>query len=139
VGGDSVLVNFFYAPSVGHCLEALRYCLGYQGADTNRRIGLVLNSFTPVELAQFCSFEVVVFSVEFPLAQLPSPEASPDLSRVPREWDWVVDDHRRHLTHQGFAGFRHYYECADQHLKARLGHGAPATRRLPTGPTRACA
>jgi hypothetical protein len=29
---ERVLVNFFYAPPVGHAIEALHYCLGHHDA-----------------------------------------------------------------------------------------------------------
>ena len=34
---ESVLVNFVYAPPVGHAIEALHYSLGYHAADPSRR------------------------------------------------------------------------------------------------------
>jgi hypothetical protein len=42
-----VLVNFFYAPPVGHAIEALHYCLGHHVADPSREIAVVLNAATP--------------------------------------------------------------------------------------------
>ena len=40
---------------------------------------------------------------------------------LPREWDWVLDDPRRHQSFQTetFAGMRDYYAASDAHLIAR--------------------
>jgi hypothetical protein len=132
-----VLVNWFYASPVGHCLEALRYCVGYHAADPSRRIGLVLNASTPVELAALCPSPVETYAIDFPFGQLPGPATVPDLTDIPQAWDWVVEDPRARMAHQGFAGFRRYHESADHHLAPRLGRGSVGGERPSYRPHRA--
>ena len=47
---------------------------------------------------------------------------------LPREWDWVLDDGRRHQPFQleAFAGMRDYYAASDAHLTARRAARSPA-------------
>src|SRR5437867_1050060 len=52
----SLLVNFFYAPAVGHALEGLRYALGYAAADPDLDVSILLNGATAVEFVECCSF-----------------------------------------------------------------------------------
>ena len=53
---ETTLVNYWYAHPVGHCIEGLRYCLGYKTASPETSVSVVLNGATPVELASCCSF-----------------------------------------------------------------------------------
>ena len=45
--GERLLVNFFYAPPVGHAVEALHYCLGHHLADPTRQVAVALNALFP--------------------------------------------------------------------------------------------
>ena len=49
---ERVLVNFFYAPPVGHAVEALHYCLGHHAADPEREVAVTLHADTAVRLAE---------------------------------------------------------------------------------------
>ncbi|MGH3912490.1 MAG: glycosyltransferase family 9 protein [Pseudonocardiaceae bacterium] len=120
---DRTLVNFFYAHPVGHVVEALHYCLGHHAADPDREIAVTLNAASPVELADFCPFVSAVYPVDHPFVQ-PCTDSVARLARLPREWDWVLDDFRRHQDIQLFLfpGLRDYYAAADRHLHARQGH-----------------
>jgi hypothetical protein len=51
---ESLLVNYIEFANVGHVIEALRYALAYQAAETSRRIGLLLPSKSPWEQATLC-------------------------------------------------------------------------------------
>ena len=57
-------------------------------------------------------------------------------SPLPREWDWVLDDSRRHqpLQLEMFPGMRDYYAASDEHLVARRAARSPAAAAgyLPT-------
>lgn len=120
---SSLLVNFFYAHPVGHAIEALRYCLGYHRADPELRIGLVLTTTTPTELAGCCRFVEATYPVRYSLYggdDLPAAIAA-----IARAWDWVVDDPRGHQPDQRqfFPGPAGYYEGCREHLTARRGRG----------------
>ena len=47
----SLLVEYWYAHSVGHAIEGLRYALGYAAAKPDLKVSILLNVATPVELA----------------------------------------------------------------------------------------
>jgi hypothetical protein len=121
----SLLVNFWYAHPVGHAIEALRYCLGYHRADPSLEISLLLNGATPGELADLCPFIRRTYAVGFTgfLDAVTDPE--PALRAVPREWDYVVDDHRGREPEQlaNYAGLRRFYEASDRHFRARIARG----------------
>ena len=137
-GGGSrerLLVNFFYAPPVGHAVEALHYCLGHHLADPEREVSVVLNSASAVELACFCPFVSEAFAVEHPMLE-PCPDSAARQASIPRRWDWVLDDHRRHQQVQLdlFPGLRDYYLTSDRLLTATLGRtvvGATAPGYVP--------
>jgi hypothetical protein len=122
--GESLLVNFWYAHPLGHAIEALHYCLGYHAANRRRRVSVVLNAATPVELASLCEFVSDVYPVAYSFGSVP--DEPPDLQCIPVHWDWVVDDARRYDARQCavFMGFARYYEAADSYLRPRLGKGA---------------
>jgi hypothetical protein len=115
-----ILVNFFYAQPVGHAVEALHYAHGHHAADPARRISVALNAATAVELAELCPFVEHAYAIDHPFVEA---AAHSDLSALPREWDWVLDDPRRHQPFQveAFAGMRDYYAASDAHLIAREG------------------
>lgn len=117
--GERVLVNFFYAHPVGHAVEALAFCHGYHRADPTREIELVLNAATAVELAALCPFLGAVHPIEHPFVE-PCGSSSARIAGVPREWDWVLDDVRRHqpIQLELFAGMRDYYAASDEHFIA---------------------
>lgn len=119
---ERVLVNFFYAPPVGHAVEALHYCLGHHAADATREVAVALNSATAVELADFCPFVADTYAIEHPLLE-PSPDSAARQAEIPREWDWVLDDFRRwqDIQLELFPGLRDYYTASDTLLHARRG------------------
>ncbi|MER6990313.1 hypothetical protein ABT337_10915 [Saccharopolyspora hirsuta] len=119
--GESLLVNFVYCHPVGHAVEALQYALGYRRADPDRRIGVVLNSATAVQLTDWCDAIDDVYTVDIDVFEPGGPDV---LAHVPAEWDWVVDDPRGHQAwqHQYFPGLQHYYELSAQHFRTTRGH-----------------
>ncbi|GAA2830213.1 glycosyltransferase family 9 protein [Crossiella cryophila] len=122
---ESVLVNFVYAHNVGHAIEALHYAHGYHLADPDRRIALVLNKKTPVELASFCDCVDEVFEVEVDLFDGDF-DAAPALAGIPRDWDWVVGDLRgtQDVQRELFPGLARYYDTAATHFRAAKGTGS---------------
>ena len=117
-----MLVNFFYAHPVGHAVEALHYCLGHHAADPAREIAVALNADTAVRLADWCPFVSASYAIEHPFVEAGVDSRSP-LAGVPREWEWVLDDFRRHqdIQLQTFAGMRDYYAASDEHFIATRG------------------
>jgi hypothetical protein len=121
---ERLLVNYWYAHPVGHAIEGLRYALGYYAADPELRVSLLLNAATPVELAQCCPFLDEVYAVPFADFTRDSGDPRAALAEVPREWHYVVDNFRIHEpSHQGFRGFRSFFEAAHEHFEPRHGFG----------------
>jgi hypothetical protein len=133
-----ILVNFFYAQPVGHAVEALHYAHGHHAADPSRPVSVALNAATAVELADLCPFVERAYAIDHPFLE---PATRSDLSVLPREWDWVLDDPRRHQAFQTdtFAGMRDYYAASDAHLtaaRARTIAGPGRCEYLPHQPLR---
>jgi hypothetical protein len=122
VAGERVLVNFFYAHPVGHAVEALAFAHGHHRADPTREISLALSAATPVELAHLCPWVAGAHAVDHPFLE-PCDDSAARIGHLPRDWDWVLDDVRRHLPPQLelFPGMRDYYAATDAHLRAASG------------------
>ena len=119
---ESLLVNYWYAQPVGHALEGMRYALGYKAARPELQVGLLLNGATAVELARLCPFIDEVYAVPYSGFLEPDRDPARALAGVPREWDWVVENHRaREPSHDGLAGFRAFFDAAHAHFEPRHG------------------
>jgi hypothetical protein len=70
---------------------------GHHKADPSREISVALNAATAVELADLCPFVENAYAIEHPFVEAATHS---DLSALPREWDWVLDDPRRHQSFQ---------------------------------------
>jgi hypothetical protein len=127
---ERLLVDFFYAQQLGHAIEALQYCVGHAAAVPGREVSVLLNAATPVELAGWCPSVAAVYPVDQPFLA-PCPDAAARLAAVPRDWDWVVDDTRRHQPFQLelFPGMRDHYAASDRHLRTRVGRSVVGAAR----------
>ena len=127
---DRMLVNFFYAQPVGHAVEALHHAQGHALAVPGRQVSLALNAATATELAGFCPFVRSTFAVDHPFLE-PCPDSAGRLQALPRDWDWVVDDTRRHqpLQLDLFPGMRDYYTASDTHLRTAAGRSVVGAAR----------
>jgi hypothetical protein len=137
---ERLLVNHFYAPPVGHAVEALHYANGHHRADPAREVAVAWNAATATELAALCPFVHAAYAIEHPFNE-PCGDSTARLAGLPRAWDWVCDDPRRHQEWQTdlFAGMRDYYAASDAHLDARLGRtieGSGRASYLPHQPLR---
>jgi|GraSoiStandDraft_49_1057285.scaffolds.fasta_scaffold13070_4 hypothetical protein len=119
----SLLVNFFYAPAVGHALEGLRYALGYAAADPDLDVSILLNGATAVEFVECCSFIKASYPVSFTKLNSIDGDPAVALSNVPRDWDYVADIHRAYESWQieRFPGFRAFFEASWRHFQPRSG------------------
>jgi hypothetical protein len=117
---ESLLINYMEFANVGHVIEALRYALAYHSPDPTRRIGVLLPDNSPWELASRCPFVDGVYPVSPMLADLPG-----SLAQVPRVWDWIFDNPRRHDPGHVAAwdGLDRWFATTDRELQARLGRG----------------
>ncbi|MGA6164672.1 hypothetical protein [Amycolatopsis magusensis] len=128
---ERVLVNFFYAPSIGHAVEALYYANGHHAARPGREITVALNAATAVEFADFCPFVSAKYAMDHSFVE-PCPDSADRLAVLPREWDYVIEDGRRYQDFQldMFPGMRDYYAAADEHLIAREKRTFTCDRRV---------
>jgi hypothetical protein len=117
---ESLLVNYMEFANVGHVIEALRYALAYHAADRSREISVLLPSNSPSELAAFCPFVHGVYPVSPRLNDLPG-----SLEEVPRTWDWIVDNPRRHdpVHVAAWDGLDRWFATTDRELSTRRGRG----------------
>ncbi|SDN01574.1 hypothetical protein SAMN05660642_03802 [Geodermatophilus siccatus] len=119
---DRLLVDFFHAQQLGHAVEALQHCVGHAAALPGREVSVLLDATTPTELATWCPALSAVFPVDGPFLEA-DPAAAQRLAAVPRDWDWVVDDTRRHQPSRldVFPGMRDHHAASDAHLPTRRG------------------
>lgn len=127
---DRMLVNFFYAQPVGHAVEALYYAQGHALARPGRQVSVALNAASPTEFAAFCPFVTSTYPIDHPFLE-PCPDSVSRLSALPRDWDWVVDDARRHhpVQFELFPGMRDYYRASDSYLRTAAGRSVTGAER----------
>lgn len=88
-----LLINSAYYDPAGHVLEGLQHAHGYQLANPDVAVSLLLNAASATQLAQGCPWLAGVYPVS--LAELRAHgEDAPSLRAVPRAWDYVVHDPR---------------------------------------------
>ncbi|MPQ99556.1 hypothetical protein GB931_16860 [Modestobacter sp. I12A-02628] len=128
--GERMLVNFFYAQPVGHAIEALYHAQGHALAVPGRQVSVALNAATATELAGYCPFVSATYRIEHPFLE-PCADSASRLAGLPRDWDWVVDDTRRHqpLQYELFPGMRDYYTASDTHLRAAVSRSVVGAER----------
>src|SRR3712207_1903425 len=98
-GPERMLVNFFYAQPVGHAIEALHYCHGHAVAQPGREVSVAWNANTATELARLGPFLTASYPIDHPFTE-PCADSAARSSGVPPDWDWIVDDRRRHQSCQ---------------------------------------
>lgn len=119
---ERLLVNYWYAHPVGHAIEGLRFCLGYKAAQPDAQVSVLINGASPTQLADCCPFIDQVFPVPYHGFAVPDGDPAAALRDVPREWDWVIDNHREEqASHASIAGFRAFYDASLRHFTTRVG------------------
>jgi len=119
----TLLVNFNYFAPVGHCVEALRYTLGYHKANPSFEISLILNKHTPYFLADLCPWIKKTYTVDLPW-DLPANKVNKKLfDHIPKEWDYLASDARSKNTDYCPEPFFTYYQKINQHLKIKEKKG----------------
>ncbi len=85
-------------------------------------MSVALNASAPYELASLCPFIDRVYPLDHPFVEA-CPGSDARIAALPRSWDWVLDDFRRHqdLQLEAFPGMRDFYQASDRHLIARSG------------------
>ncbi|WP_158841672.1 hypothetical protein [Saccharothrix deserti] len=139
----SLLVNFVYCHPVGHAIEAVHRCHGYRLANPDLRIGVVLNSATPCELAEISPFIDEVYPVDVDVFD-GTVDFRPQLGAIAPDWDQIVEDERASQAWQrsSFPGLARYYDDARAYLRpgtATFPYQRGGHLRLPIAATRPAA
>lgn len=122
-------MNYWYAHPVGHAIEGLKLCLGYHVGSSDTAIALLLNGRAPAaELGVCCPFISEVYAVPFTSFAEAEGDPAAALVEVPREWSFVMDNHRAHDPDQmRFDGLRTFFEASWGHFRALDRHGIAGT------------
>ena len=93
-----LLINYVYYCPVGHLIEAIKHARGYYEADKALQVSLLVNSETPIELANACDWIEAVYPISANEVLISGEEAE-SVRAVPKDWDYVLTDPRvKHLT-----------------------------------------
>ena len=130
VSGERLLVNYWYAYPVGHAIEGLRYALGYKAAGPEPPREHAPQRRHVRGAGGSCPFVDEVYAVPYTSFQEPDADPHEALADVPREWDWVVDNHRgADQSHDRFRGFRAFIDAAGEHSSRGGDTGSAARSR----------
>jgi len=117
-------LNWVYYYPVGHAVEAFKTAKGLWNANADVEIHLLLNARTPVELAAGCDWIERVYPIEVEEFAEGRGAGAARLAAIPREWDFIVNDHR--VTMSPFAlqePLRRFHEAAGAWFQARIWRG----------------
>jgi len=121
---QSLLLNWVYYYPVGHAVEALKTAKGLANANPDVEIHLLLNARTPVELAAGCDWVERVYPIDVDAFAAGGDAHSAGLAGLPREWDYIVNDHRVTLSPFPFQDpLRQFHDAAAAWLRPRLWRG----------------
>lgn len=120
----TLLLNWVYYYPVGHAVEAFKTAKGLATANENIEIHVLLNSRTPVELAESCDWITRAYPIDVDEFADEANEEAACLREVPVTWDFVVTDHRVTASRFPFADpLRHFHNVAARRFEARLWKG----------------
>ncbi len=91
-----LLINWVYHPPVGHAVEALKLAKGYSLANKKIDVYLLLNSDTPIELADACPWIKKTYAVST-AEVFKDGENAKCLKKIPKKWDYINNDNRAGL------------------------------------------
>jgi hypothetical protein len=123
VSRKSLLLNWVYYPPVGHAVEAFKIAKGFNEANPDMDVHVLLNSQTTVELAQACSWVTRAYPID--LDEVSATRSSAACLRpIPKIWDFIVNDHRPTTSPFPFAdSLRIFHDLAETHFSARVWRG----------------
>lgn len=120
----TLLLNWVYYYPVGHAVEALKTARGLWNANENVEIHLLLNSQTPVELADACDWITRAYPIELDEFHDTENEDASCLRDIPNTWDFIVTDHRVTTSTFPFADpLRNFHNVAARRFQARQWQG----------------
>ncbi|HNR07920.1 MAG TPA: hypothetical protein PKM27_11440 [Saprospiraceae bacterium] len=86
-----LLINWLYYHPVGHVIEPLKLAKGYQLANKNLEVYLIINADSPRELPDACPWIKKTYTVSLDEVQRCGAGA---LQKIPKKWDYVITDNR---------------------------------------------
>lgn len=90
---QTLLINWLYFHPVGHAVEGFAAAAEYYAVNPDLEIHLLLNSRTPVELAESCPWVAKCYSININEVAAKK-ESANCLQELPREWDYIVSSER---------------------------------------------
>lgn len=132
----TLLLNWVYYYPVGHAVEAFKTAKGLANANDDVEIHLLLNSHTPVELADACEWITRAYPIDLDEFSESNAEDAACLRDIPSTWDFIVTDHRVTTSPFPFADpLRHFHDVAARRFDARQWSGGQhLLTRLPAAP-----
>jgi hypothetical protein len=120
----TLLLNWVYYYPVGHAVEAFKTAKGLRNANEDIEIHLLLNSRTPVELADACDWITRPYPIDVDEFSEAENEDAACLRDIPETWDFVVNDHRVTTSPFPFADpLRNFHTVAGRRFRARQWKG----------------
>jgi hypothetical protein len=130
----TLLLNWVYYNPVGHAVEAFKTAKGMFNANENVEIHLLLNSSTPVELADACDWITRAYPIDLNEFSEVEIEDAACLRDLPVTWDFVVTDHRVTTSPFPFADpLRRFHNVAARRFEARQWKGGQHLLRSGAG------
>lgn len=112
-----LLVDWVYAPPVGHAIEAFKFACGYARANPDLEVSLLLNSRSAPELAECVPGVARAYLIDLDDFAAPTGRR-PSLEAVPQEWDHLFYDPRQDHSMPGWPPYNHYRAEARRYFRA---------------------
>jgi hypothetical protein len=119
-----LLLNWVYYRPVGHVVEALKLAKGYTMANKDVEVHLLLNSESPVELGEACSWIKKTYSVS--LKEIwKKGEKAKSIQALPKQWDYIITDSRVRHFKKGWdeSDLMKAHKVLDSVLEAKIKKG----------------
>ncbi len=119
-----LLLNWLYYRPVGHVVEALKLAKGYDAANKNIDIYLLLNAASPIELASACNWIKKTYPVSLDEIWKQGKKAK-SVQQIPKTWDYIITDDRASRFKKGWDedDLIKAHDVLSPLLKARIAKG----------------
>jgi hypothetical protein len=125
-----LLVDWVYAPPVGHAIEAFKFAQGYALANPHLEVSLLLNSRSAPELIDCIPGLAHTYLIDMDDFAEPS-GPRPSLEAVPQDWDYLFVDPRQNHPMPGWPPYNHYRADARRYFRGRHAWDGSRTPGFP--------
>lgn len=125
-----LLVDWVYAPPVGHAIEAFKFAQGYALANPHLEVSLLLNARSAPELIDCVPGLGGVYLIDMDDFAEPS-GPRPSLEAVPQDWNYLFVDPRQNHPMPGWPPYNHYRADARRYFRAKHVWDAGRTPGFP--------